>query len=39
MGGTMGKNKIGIMAAVIVIVCAVVFGGIYLTRNLGNPIR
>ena len=36
MGGTMGKNKIGIMAAVIVIVCAVVFGGIYLTRNLGK---
>ncbi len=36
MGGTMGKNKIGILAAVIVIVCAVVFGGIYLTRNLGK---
>ena len=32
----MGKNKIGILAAVIVIVCAVVFGGIYLTRNLGK---
>lgn len=30
------KKSIGILAAVIVLVCAVVFGGIYATRNLGK---
>ncbi len=33
----MDKKKMGILAGVIVVVCAIVFGGIYLTRNLGKP--
>lgn len=32
----MNKKSIGILAAVIIIVCAAVFGGIYITRNLGK---
>lgn len=32
----MNKKTVGILAAVVVIVCAAVFGGIYVTRNLGK---
>lgn len=32
----MNKKTIGILAAVVILVCAAVFGGIYLTRNLGK---
>ena len=32
----MNKKAIGILACVIVIVCAAVFGGIYVTRNIGK---
>lgn len=32
----MNKKSIGILAAVVVIVCAAVFGGIYATRNIGK---
>lgn len=32
----MQKKKIGILAAIILVVSAVVFGGIYLTRNMGK---
>lgn len=32
----MNKKNIGILAVVIMIVCAAVFGGIYLTRNIGK---
>lgn len=32
----MEKKKIGILAVIVVVVCAVVFGGIYLTRNIGK---
>ena len=32
----MNKKMLGILAAVIVLVCAAVFGGIYVTRNIGK---
>lgn len=32
----MNKKTIGILAAVIILVCAAVFGGIYFTRNIGK---
>lgn len=32
----MNKKTIGILACVIVLVCAAVFGGIYVTRNIGK---
>ena len=32
----MNKKTIGILACVIVLVCAAVFGGIYATRNIGK---
>lgn len=32
----MNKNSIAILAAVVVLVCAAIFGGIYATRNLGK---
>lgn len=32
----MNKKAIGILACVIVLVCAAVFGGIYVTRNIGK---
>ncbi|MCI8371761.1 MAG: VWA domain-containing protein [Lachnospiraceae bacterium] len=32
----MNKKTIGILATVVILVCAAVFGGIYLTRNLGK---
>lgn len=32
----MNKKTIGILAAVIILVCAAVFGGIYVTRNIGK---
>ncbi len=32
----MNKKTLGILAAVIILVCAAVFGGIYFTRNIGK---
>lgn len=32
----MDKKKIGILVGAIAVVCAIVFGGIYLTRNIGK---
>ena len=35
----MNKKTIGILAGIIIIVCAAVFGGIYATRNIGKSDR